>query len=136
MSIKSINFKRTEGQEVYNFYDYEFTQTELDDLNDYIAKNVVVDKLNFPVEELKLTFEDVLTAYDGATEEKGNPHVWEELPFYNYDHRTSYEQELYDVVSDWINDNIWDSYVDCDYGDTFDCEDETNITTDDEEVND
>lgn len=108
-------FKRIEYVQMTRRYEYEFDQEELDKLNEYLVRRWKrVD--GQPIEPIKMEdIPTILSAKDKLKE--GQMLVDKNYPSSNWTSTT------YEVVYDWINDSLWESYDDIEDEETQDVDD-------------
>lgn len=96
-------FKRTEYVSVVRSYEYELNQEELQDLNDFLNRRYERED-GYPIEPIKM--EDIPVILNTKNKSKEGQVLVSKM----YPNR-SYTTTTYSEVYNWINDGLWEGYV-------------------------
>lgn len=110
--IKNINFRRTAYTFGREYYEMDFGQSDLDELNNYIKEHLVSQ------EDIKLTFKDVIACFESdfkdvdcqlLKDDNSDKLTWS---INGHELHYTYECALKSFVYDWINESLWEYMYD------------------------
>lgn len=126
-----VEFERTEDATVTNLYYYKFTQKELDLFNDNVKHRLQQYRVKEEIEPV--TMQEVFNYYEETVvpaEEyfKLNSKLVDERTGYFSDYKIySFTFNLAEWLEEWINENIWDGFIELRHKDALDWDDDINF---------
>jgi len=131
--LVSVDLNRKEYCYAREYYCYRFEESDLISLNDWIkTKFADENKCEAP----QLTLEDVAKAFDGEWNDKLDANYKWKTRCYDCETKeyydSTYEDQLGSITFDYLNDIVWDSWVESGDRDTDEYEDTVDLNYDNE----